>query len=73
VPTETIRVAETPEDQQAFGSMVREYIDWVRERWSDKGAQIDAFFSHQGIEERSPILHPRTPCPMAWPSLPTRV
>jgi GNAT superfamily N-acetyltransferase len=51
MPTEAIRVAETPEDQHAFGSLVHEYIDWVRERFSDKGALVDAFFSHQGLEE----------------------
>jgi hypothetical protein len=46
---ETIRVAQNPADQQAFAALVHDYIDWVREHWS--GAQIDAFFSHQGIEE----------------------
>ena len=42
--------ATTAEDYAAFAAMIREYVDWCRERYADDSWFIDAAFGHQSLE-----------------------
>ena len=42
--------ATTAEDYAAFAAMVREYVEWCRERYADDSWFIDAAFGHQSLE-----------------------
>ena len=46
--TDSIVVATTPAEFEAFGSLIREYWDWLRSRYAD---MVDAIGDHQGLTE----------------------
>ena len=47
--TETIVVAQTPGDYEAFGGLIREYLRWLRDRYAAFPGFIDDVGSHQGL------------------------
>jgi GNAT superfamily N-acetyltransferase len=46
---EQIALVETDEDYAAFGVLVAEYLDWLRQRYESLPGFIDAVGSHQGL------------------------
>ncbi len=46
---ETIRVATTDEDFQAFGDIVGAYVGWCRERYQDDAWFVERVFGHQSL------------------------
>jgi GNAT superfamily N-acetyltransferase len=46
--TDSIVVATTPSDYEAFGLLIREYWDWLRSRYAD---MVDAIGDSQGLTE----------------------
>jgi GNAT superfamily N-acetyltransferase len=46
---ETIVVAQTPGDYEAFGGLIREYLQWLRDRYAAFPGFIDDVGSHQGL------------------------
>ena len=46
--TDSIVVATTSTDYEAFGLLIREYWDWLRSRYAD---MVDAIGDHQGLTE----------------------
>lgn len=48
--TTQIRIAEGEDDYQAFGTLIREYVDWCRDRYAHDPWFVDAAFGHQGLD-----------------------
>lgn len=46
-----IRVAVSPSDFPVFSGLVREYVDWCRERYADEEWLVDAAFGHQALAD----------------------
>ena len=46
-----IRVARSSEDFSAFASLIGEYVDWSKDRWSDFGTAVDDFFDKQSLND----------------------
>ena len=46
--TDSIVVATTRSDYEAFGVLIREYWEWLRSRYAD---MVDAIGDHQGLTE----------------------
>jgi len=46
-----IRIAKSSLDFEAFCNLVREYVDWCRERFADEEWVADAAFGRQALED----------------------
>ena len=53
---ETIRCAQTAADYAAFARLIREYVDWGRERYRDQAWFVDKVFGHQSLEQELQAL-----------------
>jgi len=53
---EAIVTATTPRDYEAFGEVVREYVEFVRSRYADEGDFVDSVFTHQSLDDELKIL-----------------
>jgi GNAT superfamily N-acetyltransferase len=51
VPGFVIREAATHADYQAFGDIIRAYVDWCRERYKDDQWLIDMAFGYQALDQ----------------------
>ena len=51
-----IRLAETPEDFEAFGQVCRQYVDWCRERYGDMPWFVEEVFGYQSLDEELKVL-----------------
>jgi hypothetical protein len=48
---DSIVVAHTVDDYQAFAALIREYWDWLVDRYLDHKRLIEKTESHQGLED----------------------
>lgn len=53
---ETIRCAQTAADYAAFARLIREYVDWGRERYRDQAWFVDKVFGHQSLAQELQAL-----------------
>jgi GNAT superfamily N-acetyltransferase len=49
--TEIITTASTPVAYEAFGTLIREYVEWCRARYVDKPWIVDMAFGQQALEK----------------------
>lgn len=54
--TDEIVVATTEAHYRAFAAMVREHVEWCRERYADDSWFVDAAFGHQALERELEAL-----------------
>lgn len=47
-----IRQIETRDDAEKVILLVRQFVQWLHERYPDKHTEIDAYFESQGLEEQ---------------------
>jgi len=47
-----IRQIRTKDDAEKVVFLVRQFVQWLRERYPDKHAEIDAYFESQALEEQ---------------------
>jgi GNAT superfamily N-acetyltransferase len=47
---DTVAMATTPRDYDAFAGLVREYVRWLHERYSDVPGLINGVSSHQALD-----------------------
>lgn len=48
--TQSIRQAVSAPDFEAFGALIREYVDWCRARYSDQPWFFEAVFGYQALD-----------------------
>jgi len=48
---ELVQAASTPDHYTVFGKMIREYVEWVRARYSDYEWIVDIAFDHRSFDE----------------------
>ena len=62
--TVEIRQVKTKGDSEKVVLLVRQFVRWLRDRYPDKHAEIDAFFESQALEEQlSSIIEPSESAP----------
>ena len=69
--SESISAATTASDYEAFGGLVREYVDWCRERYQEHPWIVEEVFGHQSLDHELQSLAetygpPRGKTLLAW-------
>lgn len=69
--SDEIREVSSPEDFATFGSLIREYFEWMFDRYGELRGFIEAVGGHQGIEDELRDLPARFGAPggkalLAW-------
>ena len=48
---EVVTIASSPADYDAFGTLIREYVEWCRVRYADNRWIVDMAFGQQALDK----------------------